>query len=217
MQRAKRPQEFVLRNTRRNHAPLVPEIALHLADEVVPLWQMTEAELEESGVAPPYWAFAWAGGQALARYILDESSLVHGRTVLDFAAGCGIAGIAAARAGALSVLCADIDPFADAACRINGALNTVSIHTTTDDLIGLDLVPDIVLAGDICYEQPLAARVITWLADLSAQGARVLIGDPGRSYLPKSGLDRLTGYAVQTSRDLEDQDVRHTEVYRLCA
>jgi predicted nicotinamide N-methyase len=207
--------EFIARHTRLHHAPLVPELRLRLADEVMPLWEETEATLGEKGVAPPYWAFAWAGGQALARYVLDERAIVSGRTVLDFAAGCGIAGIAAARAGALSVLCADIDPFAAAACALNGTLNQVAVHTLTDDLIGSDLVPEIVLAGDVCYEQKLASRVIAWLKSLAGHGALVLIGDPGRAYLPKSGLMPLAEYDVSVSRDIEDREVRHTGVYRL--
>ncbi len=207
--------EFVARNTRLHSAPLVPELKLRLADEAIALWELTESEFEEKGLAPPYWAFAWAGGQALARYVLDQRMLVSGRTVLDFAAGSGIAGIAAARSGALSVLCADIDPFAIAACSINGALNRVAIHTTTDDLVGSDLVPDVVLAGDIFYEGPMSSRVHVWLKDIAARGALVLVGDPGRTYLPKEGLLRLAEYDVVVSRDLEDRELSRTVVYRV--
>jgi predicted nicotinamide N-methyase len=207
--------EFVERNTRLDRAPLVPELRLRLAAEAIALWELTESEFEAKGLPPPYWAFAWAGGQALARYVLDRRGLVSGRTVLDFAAGSGIAGIAAARAGALSVLCADIDPFAAAACAINGALNRVAIHTTTDDLVGGDLVPDVVLAGDIFYEGPMSGRVHAWLKALAAQGALVLVGDPGRTYLPKSGLARLAEYDVVVSRDLEDRELSRTVVYRV--
>ena len=217
MRPGEQPAEFVTRNTRIGRMPLVPEIELRLGNMVIPLWELIESEFEQRGLAPPYWAFAWPGGQVLARHILDEPSLVRGRTVLDFASGCGIAGIAAARAGALSVLCADIDPFAEAACRLNGASNHVSIHTTTEDLVGSDLVPDIVLAGDIWYERLLAERVIGWLSSLSARGAIVLIGDPGRAYLPTSRLDSIKNYAVATSLDLEDREERRTDVYRLVA
>jgi predicted nicotinamide N-methyase len=209
--------EFVERNTRLNRAPLVPELRLRLADEAIELWELTESEFEEKGLAPPYWAFAWAGGQALARYVLDNRALVSGRTVLDLAAGSGIAGIAAARAGALSVLCTDIDPFATAACALNGVLNHVAIHTTTDDLIGSDLVPDVVLAGDVCYEEPMSRRVLAWLRSRAAQGALVLIGDPGRTYFPKSGLLRLAEYEVVVTRALEDREMHRTGVYRFDA
>jgi predicted nicotinamide N-methyase len=209
--------QFVTSHTRQGRASLVPELELRLAIHVVPLWEHMESEFEERGLPPPYWAFAWAGGQALARYVLDRRDLVMGRTVLDLAAGSGIAGIAAARAGALSVLCCDIDPFAVAACALNGSLNRVAIHTTTDDLIGGDLVPEIVLAGDIFYEAPLARRAAAWLKALAGAGALVLVGDPGRTYLPKSGLTRLAEYEVATTRELEDAEVRRTSVYRLDA
>lgn len=208
------PHEFIERNTRPNRTPLVPELELFLADEIVPLWHSTEAELEEAGLAPPFWAFAWAGGQALARYILDQPSLVGGRTVLDFASGCGIVGIAAAKSGALSVLCADTDPMAQAACTINGHHNQVSVHTTTEDLIGADLVPDVVLAGDICYEQPMAEKVMPWLESLARRGALVLVGDPGRAYLPKSSLNCIAEYSVSALRALEDSDVRAAGVFK---
>lgn len=208
---------FVTRHTKEGRASLVPELELRLADHVVPLWEHIESEFEERGLPPPYWAFAWAGGQAIARYVLDRPELVRGRTVLDFASGSGIAGIAAARAGALSVLCADIDPLAAAACSLNGTINRVAVNTTTEDLIGGDLVPDVVLAGDIFYEKPLAARAEAWLTSLAGAGALVLVGDPGRTYLPKSGLSRVAEYEVATTLELEDREVRRTAVYRLLA
>jgi predicted nicotinamide N-methyase len=211
------PIAFVESNTRPDRAPLVPELELRLANMAVPLWELIESEFEEQGIAPPYWAFAWPGGQALARYLLDRPDLARGRTVLDFASGSGIAGIAAARCGALSVLCADTDPLAAIACTLNGRLNNVSVHTTTDDLIGADLVPDIVLAGDICYDRAMAARSLAWLSELSLKGAVVLLGDPGRAFLPKSGLSAIVDYDVKTSLDLEDREVRRTDVYRFVA
>ncbi|HXZ68894.1 MAG TPA: 50S ribosomal protein L11 methyltransferase [Alphaproteobacteria bacterium] len=217
MHTAETAAEFVLRNTRASRTPLVPEIELLLGNMVIPLWELVESEFEQQGLAPPYWAFAWPGGQALARYILDEPSLACGRTVLDFASGSGIAGIAAARAGALSVLCADTDPLAAAACALNGVRNHVSLHTTTDDLIGSDLVPDLVLAGDICYERNMSSRSIKWLEELVLKGAMVLLGDPGRNYLPKSGLAHLSNYPVKTSLDLEDRETHRTDVYCLTA
>ena len=209
--------EFVVRNTRATRPTLVPEIELLLGNMVIPLWQLVESEFEVQGLAPPYWAFAWPGGQALARYILDDPAIARGRTVLDFASGSGIAGIAAARSGALSVLCADTDPFAAAACALNGARNQVSLHTTTEDLIGTDLVPDLVLAGDICYDRNMSSRSVKWLEELALKGATVLLGDPGRNYLPKTGLAYLTDYSIKTSLDLEDREMRRTDVYRLTA
>jgi predicted nicotinamide N-methyase len=207
------PHAFVLENTRIGHAPLVPEIPLHLASEVVPLWQMTEEELSAANVAPPYWAFAWAGGQALSRYVLDHPDLVRGKRVLDFATGSGIGAIAAMRAGATSVLASDIDGFARAAALINAQLNDVVITLTGDDLIGReDLGVDIVLAGDICYEQPMAGRVETWFKALATRGIVVMMGDPGRTYLPRNGLVELARYRVETTRELEDSDVRSTAV-----
>ena len=211
------PAAFIVENTRANSAPLVPEIQLYLADEIVPIWQLTEEELKERGLPPPFWAFAWAGGQAIARYILDEPMHVEGKTVLDFAAGCGIAGLAAAKAGASHTLCADIDPFSTAACELNARLSGYKVETTTRDLVGSEVSADVILAGDICYEQPLANRVADWLRALAAQDKLVLIGDPGRTYLPKTGLEARATYHVETSRELEDNDVRRTTVFRVLA
>jgi len=210
------PAAFVLANTALEYPPLVPEIRLHLASEVVPLWQATEAELTEQGLPPPYWAFAWAGGQALARYLLDHPETVAGKRALDFAAGSGLQGIAAALAGAASVEAAEIDAFAAAAIRLNAALNDVEITVTERDLIGSKDEPwDVVLAGDVCYERPMAEKVWDWLRTLASGGTLVLLGDPGRSYLPKSGLERVIAYAVKTSRELEDSDVRNAVVWRV--
>ncbi len=210
------PESFIRFNTAVERPPLVPEIALHLASEVVPLWQSTEAELAESGLPPPFWAFAWAGGQALARYLLDHPETVAGRSVLDFAAGSGIQGIAAAKAGAARVEAAEIDPFAAAALRLNGVLNGVELAVVEDDLIGRDNPGwQVVLAGDVCYEQPTAGRIEDWLRRLAAGDALVLMGDPGRSYLPGKGLERLAAYSVKTSRELEDTDLRNAVVWRV--
>jgi predicted nicotinamide N-methyase len=206
--------DFILANTAIESPPLIPEIKLHLASELVPIWQATEEDLAAMGLPPPYWAFAWAGGQALARYILDNPDIVAGKTVLDFASGSGLVAVAAAMAGAQSVLAADIDPFADAATRLNAPLNGVAVDTTAEDLIGTQGGWDVVLAGDICYEKPLAERVAHWLQGLSRDGTTVLIGDPGRTYLPKEGLEWIVRYAVKTTRELEDTDVRNTVVWR---
>jgi predicted nicotinamide N-methyase len=207
---------FILRNTRLQ-APLhAPELRLHLADEITPIWRMTEEELGEIGLPPPFWAFAWAGGQALARYLLDHPSEVEGRTVVDFATGSGIAAIAAKLAGAKQVRAADIDPFSQAAAQLNAEANGVEVDFALADL--LDEAPpaaDLILAADVCYERPLAERVMAWLAAGRDAGARVLIGDPGRTYFPKTGLERLAEYQVQTTRELEDVEVKRTSVWRL--
>jgi predicted nicotinamide N-methyase len=210
------PAAFVRANTAVMAAPLLPEIALHLTSEVVPLWQATEADLARTGLPPPFWAFAWAGGQALARYLLDHPAVVAGKRVLDFAAGSGLAGIAAARAGAAQVEAAEIDGFAAAAIRLNAALNSVTIEVFEQDLVGAANPGwEVVLAGDVCYERPMAETVETWLKTLAAQGTEVLLGDPGRGYLPRAGLERVIAYSVKTSRELEDTDVRNAVVWRV--
>jgi predicted nicotinamide N-methyase len=210
-------REFILANTRLQRPPHAPELELHLADEITPIWRLTEEALEKIGLPPPFWAFAWAGGQALARYVLDNPQLVAGRRVVDFASGSGIVGIAALKAGAADVLCADIDPFCGAALAVNAAANGVACAFTDADL--LDAPPpawaQVILAGDICYEKPLAERVMAWLAEARAAGATVLIGDPGRSYFPRDGLEKLAEYQVPTTRELEDQEVKKTAVWSL--
>lgn len=205
---------FVEDNTTIGTPPLVPEIRLHMADEVIPLWRKIETETGITNPPPPYWAFAWAGGQALARYILDHPEIVAGKTVLDFGAGSGLIGLAAAQAGAASVLCADIDPFADAATAQNGTLNGLTTRTTDDNVIG-QTGWQVILVGDMCYERPLAERLTQWLRSEVAKGVFVLIGDPGRNYFPKNGVEKLQEYTVPTPRDLEDRDVRQTGIFRL--
>ncbi len=209
------PEDFIRAQTRLLPVPHAPEIRLHVADEATSLWQKTEDELGEIGLPPPFWAFAWAGGQALARYVLDHPDLVRGRRVLDFASGSGLVAIAAAMAGAGSVEACDIDPFAEAAMRLNAEQNGVAIRPRLEDLVDRDEGWDAVLAGDICYERDTAARVIAWLAALQARGATVLIGDPGRSYLPKDRLDPLASYEVPVTRALEDAEVKRSGVWRL--
>ena len=208
---------FVLENTRLQRPPHTPEIELRLADEVTPIWRLTEEALEELGLPPPFWAFAWAGGQALARYILDEPQVVAGKAVIDFATGSGIVAIAAMKAGAARVLAADIDVFCGPAVALNAAQNGVAVDFTDQDL--LEAPPpawaQVILAGDICYEKPLAARVMAWLKAARAAGAEVLIGDPGRSYFPRTGLVKLAEYQVQTTRELEDMEVKKTAVWTL--
>jgi predicted nicotinamide N-methyase len=209
------PARFVAEETRLLPVPLVPVIRLHLAEESIPLWKKTEEELAEDGLPPPFWAFAWAGGQALARYILDNPALVAGKTVLDFASGSGLVAIAAAMGGAQQVIGVDIDPFAVAAISLNARANGVGVIALNADLIGRDEGWDVILAGDICYERELAGRVIAWLDGLQARGAVVLIGDPGRSYLPKVRLEALAHYNVPVTRDLEDAEIKRSAVWRL--
>jgi predicted nicotinamide N-methyase len=212
-----RARAFVLAQTAPAHPTLVPEISLYLASQVTELWQATESQLEREGLAPPYWAFAWPGGQALARHILDDPSIVRGRSCLDFAAGSGLAAIAAARAGAARAVAAEIDPFAGAAIALNAALNGVCVDIVMDDLLAQPVEAgrfQVILAGDVCYERPMAERARIWLEAQARGGALVLIADPGRAYLPATGLDFLARYAVPTSLELEDRTVRETSVYR---
>ena len=211
------PVAFIRRETVVAAPPLVPEIRLHLATEITPIWQATETVLLREGLPPPYWAFAWPGGQALARTILDDPAIVVGRRVLDFAAGSGLVAIAAARAGARSVVAAEIDKFAASAIVLNAMLNGVTVPVTLDDVVGTTGPWDLVLAGDVCYERPMAERVTAWLRTLVRQGTEVLMGDPGRSYLPPSGLQLVTRHRVPTSLELEDRTERETVIWRLLA
>ena len=209
-------EAFILDNTRLVPVPHAPEISLHVADEVTPLWQKTEEELGQMGLPPPFWAFAWAGGQALARYILDHPATVSGKRVLDFASGSGLVAIAAAKAGAAGVLAADIDVFAREAMRINAAANGVALDIAEDDVLGrYDHAADVILAGDIFYDRDIAARVLSWLQGWQARGATALVGDPGRTYLPKEALTLLATYEVPVSRELEDLEIKKSSVWGL--
>ena len=210
------PASFVRRNTAVTTPPLVPEICLYLATEITPIWHATEETLARSALPPPFWAFAWAGGQALARYLLDHSAEVAGRSVLDFGAGSGLVAIAAAKAGAAAVLAAEIDHFAAAAIAANAALNDVDIMVQREDLLDtVDACWEVVTAGDVCYEQPTAARVTGWLRRLAACGSLVLLGDPGRAYVPSQGLLERSRYLVPTSRELEDRDCREAVIWQV--
>ena len=210
-------QEFIRANTALIRPPLVPEIELHLATEIVPIWRLTEEQLEVQGVPPPFWAFAWAGGQALARYVFDNPETVAGRRVLDFASGSGLSAIAAMKADARSVLASEIDRFAIAAIALNARANDVRVESTMEDIVGRDEGWDTVIAGDVCYEREMSARVFDWLKMLAARGATVLVGDPGRNYLPQSSMIELAVYDVQTTRELEDRELRRTKVWRVIA
>jgi predicted nicotinamide N-methyase len=181
------------------------------------LWLKTEEELGEMGLPPPFWAFAWAGGQALARHIGDSPDLVRGRRVLDFASGSGLVAIAAGRARAARVEASEIDPFALAAIALNAEANGVEIFARAADLVGLDEGWDVVLAGDVSYERDMAAAVADWLETLARRGAEVLVGDPGRAYLPRERLERVAEYCVPVTRELEDSEIKRTGVYRFCA
>lgn len=206
---------FIRANTAIAAPPMVPEIRLHLASEITPIWHATEDVLAKAGVPPPYWAFCWPGGQALARFIIDHPERLKGRRVLDFAAGCGIAAIAAARTGAM-VDASDIDAMAVAAMRINATLNGARFAASAGDLACVnDGRWDAVLAGDVFYERPFALRIWPWFQALAAAGVEVLVADPGRAYLPAAGMLRLITYAVPTTTELEDRDVRETSVWQV--
>jgi predicted nicotinamide N-methyase len=211
------PQTFIRANTRVRPVPLVGEISLYLADEAVPLWKKTEEQLNEEGLPPPFWAFAWAGGQALARYVLDHADCVRGKHVLDLASGSGLVAIAACKAGAREVTAADIDAFALDAAKLNAEANDVELICLGDDLLSRHTFErwDVVLAGDIFYERDTAKRALAFVTRQAARGATVLIGDPGRSYLPKERLTMLAEYSVPVTRELEDNEIKRTAVWTL--
>src|SRR5438067_1546884 len=210
------PALFIRSKTAIAAPPLVPEIRLYLATEVTPIWHATESSLTRGGVPPPYWAFAWAGGQALARYLLDHPETVTGREVLDICSGSGIVAIAAAKAGASRVVAAEIDHFAAAAIVLNAPLNGVTVTVETRDLLNRGAIGwGIALAGDICYEEPMASRAIALLRRIAARGRLALLGDPGRAYLPRDGLVERARYAVPTSRELEDREAREGVVWQV--
>ncbi|KAA1179382.1 methyltransferase [Rhizobium tropici] len=211
------PESFIRNNTSLMAPPHVPEIRLHLASEAHELWLRTEDELEEIGLPPPFWAFAWAGGQGLARYILDHPETVTGKTVLDFASGSGLVAIAAKRAGASHVLAVDIDPWAGTAIRLNAVENGVTIDFSGDDIIDRTVDADVILAGDVFYDRDFAASLVPWLRQLVGEGRLVLVGDPGRAYLPKDRLEARAIYQVPVTRALEDSEVKKTTVWRFLA
>ncbi|PBB44439.1 nicotinamide N-methylase [Mesorhizobium sp. WSM3866] len=210
----KNARTFILDNTALMAPPHVPEVLLHLADEAHDLWLRTEEELAEIGLPPPFWAFAWAGGQGLARYVLDHPATVQDKRVLDFASGSGVVAIAALKAGAAEVTAADIDPFCATVIALNLEANGVKADFLDADSIGTDDGWDVVLAGDVFYDKPLAERLTPWFTSLKARGADILVGDPGRAYLPKTGLQSLAVYQVPVTRVLEDAEVKRTTVWR---
>lgn len=209
---------FIAENTRAARHPLVPEITLRLATEMTPIWHATEEALRTEGVEPPYWAFVWPGGAATARHLLDHPETAAGRRVLDLAAGSGIAAIAAALAGAAEVTAAEIDPLARAAIALNARANGCAVALTGEDLLAAPPPRDtLILAGDVCYQRDMAARMTGWLARAAQAGSEVWLADPGRAYLPAEGLSEIARYAVPTSLELEDRDSRDTVIYRLIA
>ncbi|SCX29372.1 class I SAM-dependent methyltransferase [Agrobacterium rosae] len=208
------PEQFILSNTGIMRPPHVPEIVLHLASEAHDLWLKTEDELQAIGLPPPFWAFAWAGGQGLARYVLDNPHIVSGKRVLDFASGSGLVAIAAAKAGAAHVTAADIDLWAKTAVRLNAHENAVDVSFTGDNLINRPVDADVVLAGDVFYDQAFAEALIPWFSVLARQGVTVLVGDPGRAYLPKDKLEACATYEVPVTRALEDSEIKKTTVWR---
>lgn len=205
---------FIKAQTALARPPLVPEIELYLATEITPIWQATETWLQQNNLAPPFWAFAWPGSQALARHILDHPETARGRRVLDFAAGNGLAAIAAARAGATLVEAAEIDPLATAATTLNAAHNHAAVTALLADVIGTPCRWDLILCGDICYEAPMTRHILPWLRTMAAQ-AEVWVADPGRAYLPTEGMDEIARYTVPTSLELEDRTTRETRLLRL--
>jgi predicted nicotinamide N-methyase len=205
---------FILQNTRLQQPPSIPEVHLYLADDIMPLWRTTEEILGGRDVPPPFWAFAWVGGQAIARYLLDHPAEVAGKWVVDFATGSGLCAIAAMKAGAIHVLAADIDRFSEAAVTLNARANQVRIAFTNRDLLDADPPDaDLILAGDICYEEPMSTRAVAWLRVAHARGSRVLFGDPDRAYFPREGFLRLAEYDVPTTRDLEGVSVKRAGVF----
>ncbi len=207
-------RDFILLHTRLRPAPAVPELELYQADEIFPLWRTLDAEVDRLEGVPPFWAFAWAGGQALARYLLDRPAEVQGKRVIDFAAGSGICALAAMKAGAATVVAVDTDPYSIEVVGLNAEANALSVTVWQYDLLDEQpLIIDVVLAGDVCYEKPMAARVLPWLRSLHASGVRVLLADPGRAYFPVREFVLLAEYDIPTSRDLEDEVSKHTGVY----
>lgn len=207
---------FIRAHTRPLPVPSLPSIRLYQADEVTPLWLMTEEDMETQRLAPPFWAFAWSGGQALARYIVEHPEIVRGRRVLDIACGSGLVGIAAMQAGAESVLCNDIDTYAEAAVALNAQLNGVKLIFSGENLLS-GPVPnvDIILAGDICYEKPMTDAMLTYFRRAAPHKIEVYIGDPHRTYFPKTGLTRLADYDILTNADIEEAAVKPASVWKL--
>lgn len=209
------PEAFIRAQTAITEAPLLPGLRLHLASEITPIWQASEAFLQQHHMEPPFWAFAWPGGQALGRAIRDAPEMVRGKRVLDFAAGCGVAAIIAAQCGAALVDATEIDSLAVAVIGMNAMLNGVSVTALDEDVVGSACRWDVILAGDVCYEAPMTAHILPWLRAMAAAGAQVLVADPGRAYLPRDGMQVISRHAVPTSLELEDRMERVVTIARL--
>ena len=212
------PEGFIRANTALEAPAMVPEFRLWLASEYVPIWQATEAWLEQQNVDPPYWAFCWPGGQAIARHLLDNPALVRGKNVVDFAAGSAVSAMAAAKAGAASVIANDIDALSLVAAKLNAGENGLAVGTSQDDwLAGGDGQPetDVVIAGDVCYEREMSARALAWLRSHANLGRLVLLGDPGRNYFSAQGLRERARYEIPTSLQLENRGMRETVVWQV--
>ncbi len=212
------PEGFIRANTALETPAMVPEFRLWLATEYVPIWQATESWLDEHNVDPPYWAFCWPGGQAIARYLLDNPATVRGKRVIDFASGSGVSSMAAAFAGAASVVANDIDALSLVAAKLNATANGLSIATEVADwLSGPDGTPDaeVVIAGDVCYEREMSVRALAWLRGHANRGRLVLLGDPGRNYFTAQGLEECARYDIPTSLQLENRGMRETVVWRV--
>ena len=208
-------EAFVRENTAPVTPSLVPELQLCLASETCPVWLQTPEHFSKLGIPEPFWAFAWAGGQALARYIFDNPEIVYGQTILDFGSGSGIVAIAAAKSGAAHVVASDIDEYAKAAIAINAKRNNVDIEITRENFIGIDKNWTTVFAADVCYEKNMSLIINTWLKSLASSGSKVFIGDPQRIYLPKDGLERIKKYSRKTGSRLEDTDLQNAQVWRV--
>lgn len=212
------PENFIRQNTALEAPAMVPEFRLWLASEYVPIWQATEAWMEEQNIDPPYWAFCWPGGQAVARFLLDNPEQVRGKKVIDFAAGSGVSSMAAARAGAASVIANDIDRLSLVAARLNAETNGLTLDTSAEDwLAGPAAQPaaDVVIAGDVCYEREMSVRALAWLRGHANAGRLVLLGDPGRNYFSAQGLEELARYDIPTSLQLENRGMRETVLWRV--
>jgi predicted nicotinamide N-methyase len=205
---------FIISHTSVLSVPFVPELVMHTAAEAIPLWESAEEQTGIRDSAPPFWAFPWAGGQGLARYLLDHPEVVRGRRVLDLASGGGLVAIAAVRAGAAHVVANEIDPYADAAIGLNALANSVTVARTLADLLDTDVDTDVVLAGDVFYSQAMAQRMLAFMRRAAAAGAEVVVGDPGRAYAP-ADVETLATYDVPVIRDLEDADRKRVDVVRI--
>lgn len=208
-------QAFILANTSPKPCLNITHIKLYQTEEVHDLWQKTEAELNATNLPPPFWAFAWAGGEGLAQYVLEHPETVKNKTVLDFASGSGLVAIAAKMAGAKTVLANDIDPFAVEAIALNAKLNSVTLNITNKNIVGSTGIWDIILAGDIFYEKPMTEKLMKWLKTLTHRGINVLAGDPGRAYVPHNEVTEKACYQLTASKAIEDTEYKTIKIYEI--